>query len=96
MNQVAQVVMPPRITAPGLYGGGLVSAPAPALGGVGGGQGLVPSGSLVINIDGKRLLEIQQSELYRYNVRNSGQVTGVLKPMLWRSHWSSSRREGRT
>jgi len=81
MAEVARSLLPSRVPVASLYGVGSASAPAPALAGVGGGSGPAPGGSLIVNVDGKRLFEIQQSELYRYNVRNSGQVTGVLKPM---------------
>lgn len=38
-------------------------------------------GSITVNVDGQKLFTIFQSQLYRYNVRNSGQVTGVVKPV---------------
>ena len=44
------------------------------------GAGVAPTGDLIINVDGQKLLSIMQSQLYRYNVRNSGVATGILKP----------------
>jgi phage-related protein len=82
MQQAASILLPPRLSPAALYGGVGVSAAAPSLAGVGGGGGgAAPGGSIIIQVDGKRLFEITQAELYRYNIRNSGQVTGVLKPV---------------
>jgi len=33
-----------------------------------------------VNVDGQRLFQIMQSQLYQYNIRNNGQVTGTVKP----------------
>jgi hypothetical protein len=38
------------------------------------------SGNLIIQVNGQTLFEIAKSELYKYNIRNSGQVTGVAVP----------------
>jgi len=81
MAQAASAMMPasPSLALP-TYGVPAASATAPAYGpGVGGGSG-APSGNLVINVDGKQLMEIMQSQIYQYNIRNSGQVTGTVKP----------------
>lgn len=55
------------------------------LGVVGGGAAVggfgAASGNIIVQVDGKALFQIQKSQLYKYNIRNSGQVTGVLKPV---------------
>jgi hypothetical protein len=39
------------------------------------------SGNIVVQCDGRTLFTIMQSQMYKYNIRNSGTVTGVLKPV---------------
>lgn len=56
----------------------LTSGRVPSGFGVG---GSAPGGDLIIQVDGQQLLRITQAQLYRYNIRNSGAVTGILKPM---------------
>ena len=45
---------------------------------VGGGGGT--GGDLIVQIDGRELLRVVGVQAYRYNVRNSGTVTGILRP----------------
>jgi phage-related protein len=61
--------------AAGIQQGTLRTLPPAAAGGGGGG------GSITVMVDGRKLFEIYQSQLYRYNIRNSGTVTGVVKPV---------------
>lgn len=37
-------------------------------------------GDIVVAVDGRQLLRVIGAQAYQYNIRNSGQVTGVLKP----------------
>jgi hypothetical protein len=53
---------------------GGAAAAAQRFGGGGGG------GDLVVHVDGQKLFTIMQSQLYRYNIRNSGTTTGIFKP----------------
>jgi phage-related protein len=68
----------PLATSSVAYGG--------ATGGAGGGFGgatagaAAPGGNLIVQVNGQTLFEIAKSQLYQYNIRNSGQVTGVAKP----------------
>jgi exonuclease VII small subunit len=55
--------------------GGILRTGA-ATGGLGGG-----GGPLNVFVDGKKLFEIMQSRTYKYNIRNSGAVTGILRPV---------------
>jgi len=78
-NAAALAAAMPRLTLPtygGSYGssGGASSATASST------PGGSPGGNLIVNVDGRTLFSIAQSQLYQYNVRNSGQVTGVVKP----------------
>jgi hypothetical protein len=56
--------------------GGILRTGA-ATGGFGSGGG----GPLNVYVDGKKLFEIMQSRTYKYNIRNSGAVTGILRPV---------------
>lgn len=80
MHQAASSVLPQQIAALGGYGTGGANPGGLALAGVGGGAAPAPSGNLVVNVDGQRLFQIMQSQLYQYNIRNNGQVTGTVKP----------------
>lgn len=53
---------------------GASSAAAPAAPAAG---GMPP---IIVYVDGRKLFEILQPQIYQYNVRNSGVVTGVVKP----------------
>ena len=39
-------------------------------------------GNIIVQCDGKTLFNIMKSQLYKYNIRNSGTVTGIVKPAL--------------
>lgn len=80
MNYIGNLVASsgPR-AAPTPYGAYAASAAAPAYAPYGGAAG-GPSGNLVVQVSGQTLFEISKDELYRYNIRNSGAVTGVAKP----------------
>lgn len=56
----------------------VLRTPAAVAAGQGGGAG--GNGQITVNVDGQKLFTIMQSQTFKYNVRNSGQVTGVLKP----------------
>jgi hypothetical protein len=60
------------------YGAYAASAAAPASAAATGVGGI--SGNLIVQVNGQTLFEVAKSELYAYNIRNSGQVTGVVKP----------------
>jgi hypothetical protein len=79
--QAASAMLPGAASVPlPAYSGAVASAAGAGYApGVGGGAP-APSGNLIVNVDGKQLLAIAQSQLYEYNIRNSGQVTGVVKP----------------
>jgi phage-related protein len=53
----------------------------PAVQAIGGQAAAAGGGTITVNVDGQKLFSIFQSQLYRYNVRNSGTVTGVVKPV---------------
>lgn len=38
------------------------------------------SGNVNVYVDGKKLFEVMKSQIYQYNIRNSGAVTGVVRP----------------
>jgi hypothetical protein len=38
------------------------------------------TGDLIVQIDGRELLRIISGQAYKYNTRNSGVRTGILKP----------------
>ncbi len=81
MRQVAEIMLPPQ--GGSAWPASSASAPFASLlgsGGGGGASGSGSSGSVIVNVDGKKLFEVMQDQLYRYNVRNSGQITGVVKP----------------
>jgi phage-related protein len=61
-----------------VYGAYAASASAPAAGPAA--SAIPVSGNLIIQVNGQTLFEIAKSELYKYNIRNSGQVTGVAVP----------------
>jgi len=77
MSSVASSIAAQGVASPALAYGSTVaaSAAAPAAAAAGGG-----SGAITVNVDGQKLFTIMQSQTYRYNVRNSGTVTGVVKP----------------
>jgi hypothetical protein len=63
-------VTSPVLSTAGATGAAAAAAAAPA-----------PTGNVNIYVDGQKLFTILQSQLYRYNIRNSGAgVTGVWKP----------------
>ena len=39
------------------------------------------SGNVNVYVDGKKLFEVMKSQIYQYNIRNSGAVTGVVRPV---------------
>jgi phage-related protein len=79
--RVAVAAMPAGGLPPlALAGGGIQPGVLRPAGGAALAAAGAPGGNLVVNVDGKQLLSISKAQLYQYNVRNSGQVTGVLKP----------------
>jgi phage-related protein len=73
----------------GALAGASLAVPTAAYGGApgagggysgGGGSGGGLGGNLIVQISGQTLFQISKSELFRYNIQNSGQVTGILKP----------------
>lgn len=71
--------------APSMRPGALAASFAsgsPASGSIGGSSGgaAAASGNIVVQVEGQTLFQIAKSQLYQYNIRNSGQVTGVVKP----------------
>lgn len=81
MTQAASVMLPSRLVPSQLFQGTSASSAPLSPGSVGAAAAGGGSGNLIVNVDGKKLFEILQSQLYQYNVRNSGQVTGVVKPV---------------
>jgi hypothetical protein len=77
-SQIANALS--SMQAPGVISGGPISTAAAIGIGSGAGSAAGPSGDLVVNVDGQKLFTIMQSQLYRYNIRNSGTTTGILKP----------------
>ena len=78
MSQVAGAVASTQLGVPAAAYGAAASGGGGASGSSGGGG----SGTVTVNVNGQKLFQIMQSELYQYNVRNSGAVTGVVKPGL--------------
>jgi phage-related protein len=79
MNSVSSAIASTRLGVPAsAYG----QAAAGYGGGSSGGSSGGGSGTITVNVNGQKLFQVMQSELYQYNVRNSGTVTGVVKPGL--------------
>lgn len=67
------------------YAGPSINVGVAAPAGVGGGAaagGATPAGgsTIVVQVDGQKLFQVLQPQIYQYNVRNSGQVTGIVVP----------------
>lgn len=80
MGAVASTVQSPWA---GAQSAGLIPS-RPSVGGTyspsSAGAGASPSGNITIMVDGRKLFEVLQAQTYWYNIRNSGTVTGVVKP----------------
>lgn len=76
MSSVAGAMAPAGVPSPAMaYGASqAASAAAPAAAAAG------APGNITVLVDGQKLFTVMQGQTYRYNVRNSGTVTGVVKP----------------
>lgn len=85
VQSLANQIVSAGSAAPSIQPGALAASFAsgsPSSGSIGGSTGGsgAPSGNIVVQVSGQTLFEIAKSQLYQYNIRNSGQVTGVVKP----------------
>ncbi|HUN38467.1 MAG TPA: hypothetical protein VMU95_41280 [Trebonia sp.] len=79
MNQVSSAVASTQLGVPAsAYGATAGYSGGSSSGGSAGGG----SGTITVNVNGQKLFQVMQSELYQYNIRNSGAITGVVKPGL--------------